>query len=221
MQFALVAILFAVFVAATIAFAVIAFLHRRRVGALSRVANQWGLRFSSDDPFDVPRFYADFVPVASGHSARARNVTYGQWHGIPIRAFDFRYEAGHGMQRHTRNFVVAVVQLERPLPPVLMWNTMDSICSPLEAIRCVEKFGPWMCRGEDALIRALALALAPLEHDAICIQTRGDQVMLWQPAGRGGRMHAPLMECSLAAAEILDAWAGAASAEPVDSEAEA
>ena len=205
MQPALVAILLAVLAAATVVFAVTGILHRRRVGILSRVANRCGLRFSSDDPFDVPRSYADFVPVACGHSARARNVTYGRWHGLPIRSFDFRYEAGHGTQRLTRNFVVVVVQLEHAVPPVLMWNTLDAMCPPLEAVRCVDKISVWMCRGDEAMVRNLAQVLAPLERQAVCLQTRADQVMLWMPSGRIGRLHAPAMECAEAAARMLTA----------------
>lgn len=211
MQPAFVMALIAVLIAAVVSFVVMGLVQRRRARVLSRSAHKMGLRFSGDDPFDVPRRYADFVLISCGHSAQAHNVTYGRLAGLPLRAFDFRFEVGHGTRRMTRKYGVIVIETGKESPPALMWNTRDSQCVPLEALRCQARVGCWVCRGEEALVRELGSAADPLAEDALSMQTRGSVLMMWMPAARAGRDYAARLG---AAGAIAKALAGTVPAEP-------
>jgi hypothetical protein len=193
-QSAFVLVLIAVLVAAVVSFAIMGLRQRRRAAGLSRSAHQMGLRFSGDDPFDIPRRYADFVLIGSGHSARAGNVTYGRLEGMPFRAFDYRFEVGHGTQRMTRSYGVIVVETERQAPPVMMWNERDRQCIPLEAMPCQGRTGSWFYRGDERLAETLGLAAAPLAEKGLGLQTLRNVLLLWMPVARFGRDQAAVVQ---------------------------
>jgi hypothetical protein len=153
-------LLLAVPVAAATAFVVGGARQVRRRNRLARAAHEAGLLFSVEDPFGVPRRYADFAVISAGHGARATHVTYGRLGGLPIRAFDFRYEIGHGTRRHTRHYGVVVVEVEVPLPPFLLWSNRDGDLAPLAVRQAESESDGWSCRGEGA-----AWALAHLSGD--------------------------------------------------------
>ena len=90
MQVAFIALLIGILIAAVVSFAVMAGMRARRTHTTARISNGLQMRFSPEDPFDVPRRYPDFVLIANGHSPQASNVTYGRLEGHRVRAFDFR-----------------------------------------------------------------------------------------------------------------------------------
>lgn len=156
----------------------------RRTRALAGEAHRMELRFSPDDPFDVPRRYADFALVHCGHSPRASNVTYGRVGGCPVRAFDFRYEVGHGTRRSARHYSVIVVETDLSLPFVLMWHEGDAQAAPLAVRQAGKRRGGWFCLGSDRLAASLADACAPMTGDRVSMQTRENAIMLCMPVQR-------------------------------------
>jgi hypothetical protein len=119
-------LLIAVLVAAVISFVVMGLAKVRRSRSLARAAHQRGNRFFRDDPFDVPRRYAKFALISSGHSPCAHNVTDGRLGGRSARAFDFRCELGHGTRRITRHYSVLVVGAAECPHRLLMWSDADA-----------------------------------------------------------------------------------------------
>jgi hypothetical protein len=165
-------------------FAIMGYLQRRRTFALARMAGEKGLRFSVDDPFDVARRYADFCLLSAGHSAKAHNVTYGRIDQCSLRAFDFRYEVGHGTRRSTRRYNVVVVETPDSMAPVLMWNLIDADNAPLAARQSGETVLAWTCGGDIHLRHALATAAMPFAEDGLSVQTCGSTLMLASPVRR-------------------------------------
>jgi len=185
-----VALLILVLVAAVLSFAVMGIAQSRRRGRLARRAHKMGLRFSADDPFDVPGRYGRFAVIAGGHGPRAHNVTYGRIAGVPVRTFDFRYEVGHGTRRLTRRYDVVVFELDLDLPIVLMWHELDLHAAPLPTRRAQGRAGRWVCCGDRALATVLAGACHPFEQDAPSIQVDRRSLMLAMPAGLRRRRRA-------------------------------
>jgi hypothetical protein len=183
-------VLTGVLLAAVVSFVVMGLRQRRRRRRLARDAHAAGLRFAAEDPFDVPRRYRRFALVEAGHGPQAHNVTYGRVHGLPIRAFDFRYEVGHGTRRLTRHYGVVVAETGLRLPSTLLWNRQDLEAAPLVARRCRRPLGPWTCAGQDELVAKLASAAAGFGEKGGSIQTEEGTVMLCAPAARRQRGYA-------------------------------
>ncbi len=191
----LVVLLLAAPAAAVIAFAVGGAMGVRRRNRLARAAHEAGLLFSADDPFDVPRRYADFALVGAGHGGRATNVTYGRLGGLPIRAFDFRYEIGHGTRRHTRHYAVVVVEADAPLPTFSLWSSRQADLAPLAVRQAEGSLNGWDYRGQGAG-RALANLSQDLARAATGIEAFGPAtggftetaaaLMVCAPVRRGG-----------------------------------
>ena len=160
---------------------------QRRARAMSRCASELGMKFSAEDPFDVPMLYGRFVLMSGGHSPRAENVTYGRMDGRPVRAFDFRYEVGHGTQRSTRHYNAVVVECDMPLPALLMWHENDVVAAPLDVQRDHWRLKRWLCQGDRRLAGALRPVVGELPGDGGG-QVDGTSVMLWTavPSGRKG-----------------------------------
>lgn len=171
--------------AATLSFVAMAIAKARRTGWISRMAHESGLRFAKDDPFNVPKRYAQFAAVRGGHSARASNVTYGQRNGWPVRAFDFRYEVGHGTSRATRKYAVIIVEMPISAGRLIMWNRLDSSQAPLDAAPDSAPVGCWSCRGDATPAAALMQAMAPLAEQGVSAQICGNLLMLCVPLRRG------------------------------------
>jgi len=188
-QTAVISLLFLIVVAAFGWFAMRGLRQMRRARALARRAHGAGMRFSVSDPFDVPRRYADFVLMAGGHSPRAHNVTYGRLDGQPVRAFDFRYEIGHGTRRTTRHYSVVVAELDHELPDVLLWHVRDE-APPSGAADARQSLGCWAQRGDEALATKLAGACRPLGERVVSLQTHGERLMLALPVRKARRDYA-------------------------------
>ncbi len=178
MQLVFTALLIGVLVASTFSFVVMGLAQLRRAGALARRAKQMHLRFSADDPFDIPRCFADFAFISSGHSARAHNVTYGRMEGAAVREFDFCCEVGHGTRRLTRRYSVVVVETELDLPELLMCNDPDVVPASLPAQQCDGQVGRWVYRGSGELADLLAEACADLDTEGVAAEVRSGLLLL-------------------------------------------
>ena len=185
---AFIVLLIGVLIAAVISFAIMGLVQVRRTRTLDRQAQEMKMRFSATDPFDVPRRYADFALISSGHSARANNVTYGRLGGRRVRTFDFRYEVGHGTRRMTRRYRVIVVEGDRELPAVLMWSGRDAGSWPLQTTQTIQRVACWSVRGEVELAEKVGDHCSSLVDESASLQTCGSVLMVFTPVrrGRGG-----------------------------------
>lgn len=180
----LVIILIGAWVTAAVSFAVMGLLQSWRSRHMAQAAHRMNMRFSRDDIFDVPSRYGFLLPMHTGHSAQANNVIYGRLGSLPFRAFDFRYEIGHGPRRQTRKYHVTVVETEHGLPSLTLWSDLDSQQAPLESLPAQFHQGCWSCRGDEALAQRLAKALADAPPEALSLQAAGNVLMLCAPLDR-------------------------------------
>jgi len=195
-----------VLTAAVACFAVIGAVRAWRTRALGGESRRMGFRFSAGDPFDVPRRYADFALISSGHSRRAGNVGYGRMEGQLVRVFDFRYEVGHGTQRLTRYYKVILIETSRPLPRVLMWHDADAEAAPLQARPGDGHVACWSYHGNGEAASLLA-GTQGLAHDVpACLEANATGLMVFLPA-RGPSRGAPSLEQCLAVARALEGLA--------------
>ncbi len=189
-QYAFVAVLVGVLLAASISFAVMGLgkmLRRRR---LARDAHESGMKFFRDDPYDVPRRYADFAVIFSGHSPCANNVTAGRLTGRILRAFDFRCELGHGTRRLTRRYSVVVANTRQVQPSLLMWHDGDIDLAPLVARGMPGRVGQWSYRGSRALAEAVESVCRRFDQAQPSIEVRGSVMLIASPVRRAIRRHA-------------------------------
>ncbi|MGC9454949.1 MAG: hypothetical protein ACP5HU_08790 [Phycisphaerae bacterium] len=187
MEFLFAIVLTVVLLAAVVSVTVMALRQRRRRRRLAQQAHVAGLRFAPEDPFDVALRYRRFALMEAGHSPRAHNVTYGRLHGLPVRAFDFRYEVGHGTRRLTCHYAVTVAETERRLSSVLLWSSGDMQTAPLAVRHCRTCVGPWVCDEASGAGAKLASAVADFGADGGSIQACGGTVMLCRPGSRAKR----------------------------------
>jgi hypothetical protein len=120
---------------------------------------------------------------SAGHSAQASNIIYGRLQGLPVRAFDFRYEVGHGTRRATRHYHVILVE-EGVSPGVLMWNRRDAANAPAAARDCPPEGGDWCVRGDAGQARRLGDLCSALAEDTVSIEARIEGLMLCFPSRR-------------------------------------
>lgn len=175
MHTALPAILIGVWVVAAISMAVMGWRDHRRANALARKAHEMFMKFSIDDPFDIPRRYGPFAVIATGHSVRAGHVTYGRLEGVSVRAFDLRYELGHGTRRSTRFYGVIALESPADLGDVLLWNQREDQAVPVAAQMNEGRLDGWSFRGDRALAERLADCCQAFR--VVSAQSRGNTVM--------------------------------------------
>lgn len=181
----------------------IALRQARRSRRLSRRAHEIGLRFSQDDLFDIPRRYLTFAIMQAGHSSRAHNVIYGRRDGLPVRAFDFHYEIGHGTTRTTRRYWVVIVEMDQPLTPIILWNRLDSDLVPIEVLMTDTQVRFWSCRGSAEVADELCPILEPLASSGVSLQSCGQALMIAMPAGRKTLVQESQLEIALTAGRVL------------------
>jgi len=210
-QYAFVAVLVGVLLAASVSFTVMGLGKMRRRRRLARDAHESGMKFFPDDPYDVPRRYADFAAISSGHSPCANNVTAGRLRGRTFQAFDFRCELGHGTRRLTRRYSVVVAETRLAQPSLLMWHTGDAELAPLAARDMQGRLGQWSFRGSRALAEAVEAACRRIEQAQPGIEVRGSVVLIAAPVRRSIRGHALALDD---VAGILDAMDNPARALP-------
>jgi hypothetical protein len=170
-------LLIGVLVASVVSFVVMGLGQLRRTGSLARRAYELDMHFSASDPFDVPRRYGAFALISSGHGPRAYNVTHGHVRGVPVRAFDFRYEVAHATRRTTRHYAVVVVQTHMPLDKLVMWNVDDVQAVPLSSALGSTRIGKWICSGDLDLARSLVETDAPLVGQATSTEVQNGMVL--------------------------------------------
>ena len=203
MHVAFIVLLVGILLAAVVWFAALGILQHRRTRMLARKAHQLGLRFSDQDPFDVPRRYADFAIVGCGHSPRAHNVTYGRLDGLVVRAFDFRYEIGHGTRRAARHYNVAVLEADVALPAILMWNDVDAEYAPIALRQGQGRIACWSVLGDESAAAQLGYACNVQADYGISMQTVDRALMLYVPASRQRRGYSELLAMAPAALKSL------------------
>ncbi len=201
-RYSFMAVLVGLLIAASISFAGMGLgtmLRRRR---LAGDAHGSGMKFFPDDPYDVPRRYADFAVISSGHSPCANNVTAGGLGGRVLRAFDFRCELGHGTRRLTRRYSVVVAETLEAQSSLLMWHAGDADLAPLAARNMQGRVGQLNYRGCREMAQAAERACQRLDQAMPSIEVRGSVVLIAAPVSRSIRRHALALED---VAGILDA----------------
>ncbi len=158
---------------------------RRRKG-LARVAHEMGMKFSAKDPFELSRRYPSFVLASAGHSPRAENVIYGRYEGWYLRAFDYRFEAGHGPRRLVRRYTVIVSDTDLPVPPTLLWHEQDPDHLPLAVQSPLGRLQGWLVVAGPEFAGTLAAAFEGLRDQPVNLQIDRRSVMLcsavpWRP----------------------------------------
>ena len=183
----------------------------RRRRALARAAHELGLRFSAEDPFDLPRRYAGSALMQLGHSACAENVVFGRLAGWPLRWFDYRFEAGHGPHRLTRqlNVVAAETQLQCGLALACRGTAGGEAMGVLCEVFPVE--GGWWRRAAHAKQADRLIGAWPATgSEAVSIHAFGGVVLFALPQCAGARQLARQLT---AVTDCLDALAAKARIE--------
>jgi hypothetical protein len=152
--------------------------HTRR---LARQADEQGLHFSPDDPFDIPERYRRFALLSCGHSPRARNVTHGRLDALPLRVFEFCYEIGHGTRRTTCRYTAVIVDLQTEVDDLMMWNHSDAEQAPLETRQVHGDVGCWSYCGATHLANRLSRTAGGLASEGLSLQVRDSEVLFCLP----------------------------------------
>ncbi len=193
MQLAFLVILMGTLVAGMVALSALAVGQRRRRRRLARAAHEMGMNFSSVDPFGLTQRYDAFVLTGAGHSPRAENVIYGRQGGWGVRAYDYRFEAGHGPGRLTRRYCVIVVETGGRLPEAMLWHAADAEAVPLAAQAATSQVGPWLVAAGESSAERLAGAFATFGSEPISIESHDESLMVfaavrWAPEGLARRI---------------------------------
>jgi len=177
--------------AAVVSIAVLGIRQHLRASALARRAHELSLHFAPEDSFDVPRRYAGYAMLGGGHSPRADNATYGRMRGLPVRAFDFRYEVGHGTRRLTRSYSVIVVETEAVLSPLLMWNDRDADNAPIGSRLGDGQCLGWTYRGSAEAAEKVAECCGHIAGSGLSVQFRAGAMMFCFPIRRRRDSYVP------------------------------
>lgn len=86
---------------------------RRRTNVLGRRAHSRHVRFSVEDPFNMPKRYRRFALMNAGHDFCVRNVCDSPSDAGRGRTFDLHFDVGRGRRREHRHYAVAVIELAR------------------------------------------------------------------------------------------------------------
>lgn len=191
MQLVLTILLIGVLAAAVVYIAVLGLGQHLRTGALARRAHELSLHFAPEDSFDVPRRYEGFALLGAGHSPRADNATYGRMNGLPVRAFDFRYEVGHGTRRQTRSYSVIVVETEAVPASLLMWNERDMDNAPLGSRLGDGQCMGWTYRGGSEAAEKVAGCCRHIADSGLSVEFRPGAVMFCFPMRRRRDSYVP------------------------------
>lgn len=181
MQTLIVMLLFGAMGLTLVVFAVRGMRQQRRTVALARKVEQRGMRFSAEDPFNLIGRHGMFALMEGGHSGLANNVTHGLLGSVPVRAFDFQMECGHGTRRTIHRCLAVIVEFDRAIPELLMWRTETPQGSLLPAQFGGDQRGPWTYRGN----RELAMALgetAAFRSEGGGLQCLGNAMIVWSQA---------------------------------------
>jgi hypothetical protein len=92
----------------------------KRRAAFRDWAERRGFTYRHEHDPDLRRDFGFLDRLQVGHSRRGYHVLRGAWAGRPATAFQFKYTVGSGKHQHTVHFAVALVQLERPFPELVI-----------------------------------------------------------------------------------------------------
>lgn len=130
--FVLLMLLFAALVVAGVIYGLLAAKKRRE--ELAALAQRLGLDFNPDRDAELARRYGFLDHLARGGNRYAFNVLSGNYHGHPVRAFDFHYETHStdskgNTQTHHHYFSFFVLLLPRSFPELRI--TREKLLSKL------------------------------------------------------------------------------------------
>jgi len=204
-------LLIAILGVATLTLAGMALSQWRRRVAWRRAAGECDLKFSLQDIFDLPRRYAGLSLMQAGHSAYADNLIYGRLDEWFLRAFDYRFEAGHGPQRVTRRYCVVAAETQLSLAGASAWRDVE-----LDSPAALLSMGPspaagWHAAGDAGVAAALAACWPAEGAKAIWIQAN-EGVVLFATPGRldRGRLVRQLRATAAGLSRLAREAAGAA-----------
>jgi hypothetical protein len=178
---AMMAILVVALVATVLYIVAMGIRQRRQARTLARLTAELSLRFSRDDPLELPEALSEFSLVAGGHSARASHVAYGRLDEMDVAAFNFRYEVGHGTRRLTRHYSMFLARVGHDLPPVVMWNTRDPDVTPVDMHRVDQHVAGWACTGSRILADIVKDTAGELAGKGLSVEVRHRQMLLALP----------------------------------------
>ena len=90
----------------------------QRRKTLSAWAMGNGLSFDPSKDRHMDDRFAEFKCLRQGSSRHAYNIMEGDWSGLAIAAFDYRYETGSGKNRSVHHFSAAILASPIPLKPL-------------------------------------------------------------------------------------------------------
>jgi hypothetical protein len=130
-------LVFVLFVAVAIAIAVLGYrAKRKRQQAMAAIARNQGLDFSVDDPFGT--LAEPFTLLRRGDGRGVENVSWGVWHGVEVRAFDYWYyeETRDSNGRTSRSYsrfdcVLASVDARCPRLTIAQENILTRLADAL------------------------------------------------------------------------------------------
>ena len=180
----LTGLLIGVLAASVIVFAVMGVRQHWRRRRLARVGRQLGLEFAAADPFDIAQGFGDFALFSAGHSPRAENVSHGRSGRWRVRAFDFLYEVGHGIHRHTRYTSAVMAEIGSGLGDVTLWDGRDAVDAPLTVRQSRVMRGGRLCDGSEEAVQRLANACGDLVDLHVSAEIHREFLVLCAPVRR-------------------------------------
>ena len=90
----------------------------KRRKALLAWAMSNGLSFDSSKDRHMDDRFAEFKCLRQGSSRHAYNIMEGDWSGLAITAFDYKYETGSGKNRSVHHFSAVILASPVPLKPL-------------------------------------------------------------------------------------------------------
>lgn len=178
--FGLILVVF--FIAALCVFGVHGWRRVRRERMLAAQAAEMGLKFSREDPFELPMKYAAFSLMNCGHGQNAYNVAHGRAGSLDVQAFDFSYEAGHGFERSTRRYGIIVFAVQSD-ENVAMWPQHIPGNMPFITGDVTGTVGPWCYCGSQRLAENIHAADSNegLEKAGACVELKDNVMMISIP----------------------------------------
>jgi hypothetical protein len=90
---------------------------RGRRLALARVAEQYGMRYSEDDPGGLSAH--DFGLLREGNRRGCQNVLSGRWGDLPVKEADYWYGTGNAFSyRYRYSFSIVIAELAATMPGI-------------------------------------------------------------------------------------------------------
>ncbi len=161
---------------------------------LAERAKQRGMEFTRGDSQRLVLSYEDMALLCAGHSRRIENVISGRLGSWSVRAFDFRYDVGHGLRRMRRFYHVVLVDVARWMDSVLMWHVDDLQRAPFLVRQCDQRVGAWLYSGDSGLAERLSHACGALERHGVSMQVHEQWLVLSCPGSRDSDVCSQLLD---------------------------